>query len=304
MPSHDIRVMPPVVTLVKGGLGNQLFCYAAARALALRLGRPLALDIITGYRRDDYGRSYRLGRFPVQAEIAGPQWCLGGDTHSWRHRLARNGNKLLPLARRSYLAEKRRHGIELLTMANPPAGRRVYLNGYWQDERFFEKAADVIRAELAPPAPVTAEGLAVLKRIEASPLAVMVHVRRVRYSPKLGEDYYRRAAERFLAAKPGAHFFVFGDDLEWARAAIDFRGAPVEFVATPEATDELEDFYLMTRCGGAIIANSSFSWWGAWLGGPASSERLILSPSEGEGRLLAASRWQCIPCGLDTAAAG
>ncbi|HTJ78615.1 MAG TPA: alpha-1,2-fucosyltransferase [Rariglobus sp.] len=280
--------MPPVVTLVKGGLGNQLFCYAAARALALRLGRPLALDITTGYRRDDYGRSYRLGRFPIQAEIAGPEWCLGGDTHSWSHRLARNGNKLLPLTRRSYLAEKRRHGINLLTMADPPSGRRVYLNGYWQDERFFEASAGVIRDELTPPAPVTADGLAVLKRIEAVPFAVMVHVRRVRYSPKLGADYYHRAVEQCLAAEPGARFFVFGDDQEWARATIDFHGAPVEFVANPSAPDELEDFSLMTRCGGAIVANSSFSWWGAWLG---QASKRVWTPANAGFPLRPAAGW-------------
>lgn len=256
---------PPVVTLVKGGLGNQLFCYAAARALALRLGRPLALDIITGYRRDDYGRSFRLGRFPIQAEVARPEWCLGGDTHSWRHRLARNGNKLLPLARRSYLAEKRRHGVELLMLAQPSPSRRVYLNGYWQDERFFEDAAGVIRAELEPPAPVTAGGLETLRRIGEPGFSVMVHVRRVRYSPKLGADYYRSAVRQCLAVEPRARFFVFGDDLEWARTTIDFGGAPVEFVAN-QGADELEDFHLMTRCAGAIVANSSFSWWGAWLG--------------------------------------
>jgi hypothetical protein len=257
--------MPPVVTLIKGGLGNQLFCYATGRALALRLGRPLSLDITTGYRRDDYGRSYRLGQFPIVANIASPAWCLGGDTHSWQHRLARNYNKLLPLVRRSYLAENRRHGMELLTKAAPLGSHRVYINGYWQDERFFTAAEKVLRAELEPPAPRTLGGQETLRRIQEASFAVMVHVRRVRYSPRLHLDYYRNAVAQCLASVPGARFFVFGDDQEWARSYIDFAGASVEYVTNPGA-DELEDLYLMTRCGGAIVANSSFSWWGAWLG--------------------------------------
>jgi hypothetical protein len=288
----------PVVTLIKGGLGNQLFGYAAARALALRLGRPLALDITTGYRRDDYGRSYRLARFSIQAAIASPEWCLGGDTHSWSHRLARNGNKLLPLTRRSYLAEKRRHGPALLTQANPPAGRRVYLNGYWQDERFFAEAAEIIRAELTPPVPVTPFGLEVLRRIEAEPFPVMVHVRRVRYSPRLGADYYGRAVEQCRNKEPGARFFVFGDDLEWAKTAIDFGGSPAEFLANP-GSDELEDFYLMTRCRGAIVANSSFSWWGAWL----QKDGPVWTPATSGFPLRPASCWTPVENTLETLAA-
>jgi hypothetical protein len=57
---------PAVIAIVKGGLGNQLFIYAAARALALRTGRTLHLDTTRGYTNDDYGRSYRLNRFPIQ----------------------------------------------------------------------------------------------------------------------------------------------------------------------------------------------------------------------------------------------
>ncbi|OYV04492.1 MAG: hypothetical protein CFE26_16590, partial [Verrucomicrobiales bacterium VVV1] len=252
----------PVVSLIKGGLGNQMFCYAAGRALALRLARPLLLDTCTGFQRDDYGRAYRLNRFPIIAEEAPLAACLGGDTRAWSHKIARALSKWQRPASRSYLAEREGYTPELLEKAAPPASKLVYLNGYWQDEAFFAIAADRLRKELAPPVPTSEAAVSARKKILSAAVPVMVHIRRERYTPRLDEDYYNQSISACVAKFPEASFFVFGDDFGWAREKIVFEGSPVRFLDRV-GLDEIEDLHLMTCCRHAIVANSSFSWWGA-----------------------------------------
>jgi len=257
------EVRPPVVALIKGGLGNQLFCYAAGRALAHRLGRPLLLDVMTGFRRDGYGRRLRLDRFPVAAEFAPVGDCLGGDTRSLRHKLARGLARWQRPESRSYWAETA-VAPEAFVSLQPPA-KRIYLNGYWQDEAYFREVAGLLRQELVPPVPTAGKALAALGRISAAAAPVFVHVRRERYQPRLAEDYYAAAIRECLARVPDAAFFVFGDDAEWARRNLEFQGAPFEFL-DDQVPDEIDTLHLMAACRHAITANSSFSWWGAWLG--------------------------------------
>jgi len=257
------EVRPPVVALVKGGLGNQLFCYAAGRALAHRLGRPLLLDVMTGFRRDGYGRRLRLDRFPIAAEFAPVGVCLGGDTRALRHKLARGLARWQRPESRSYWAETA-VAPEAFVSLQPPA-KRIYLNGYWQDEAYFREVAGLLGQELAPPVPTAGEALAALGRISAAAAPVFVHVRRERYQPRLAEDYYAAAIRECLARVPDAAFFVFGDDAEWARRNLEFQGAPCEFL-DDQVPDEIDTLHLMAACRHAITANSSFSWWGAWLG--------------------------------------
>ncbi len=287
---------PTVIAAVKGGLGNQMFCYAAARALALRTGRDLLLDTLTGFRRDGYGRAYRLDRFPIAAREAPPGLCLGGDFRSPRHKLARAVARFLPKNHRAYIAEKRGSGPGQLTSL-APARRHLYLNGYWQNAAYFADCAATIRRELAPPAPPDPANRTLAGRIAAEPAPVFLHVRRVRYSPRLDAGYYRDAIARLrseLRHRP--RFFLFGDDLEWARTRLGLASDESEPVAhNPD--DELADLFLMSRCRHAIAANSSFSWWGAWLI-PPSPESLVLFPSTPGWPITPAPAWQTLPNSL------
>ncbi|MFD0892603.1 alpha-1,2-fucosyltransferase [Luteolibacter ambystomatis] len=255
----------PVVSLVKGGLGNQMFCYAAGRALALRLGRELQLDVRTGFQRDDYGRSYRLNRFPIIAAEASEKLCLGGDTRSWSHKLARTFSKLARPGSRSYVAEKEGITPAAFVRLTPAPDKPTYLNGYWQDETYFAHAADRLRKELAPPVPTSENALEARRLILSAATPVMLHIRRERYTPRLDEKYYNDCISACIDLFPDATFFVFGDDFAWAREHLVFEGASVRFLDRVGA-DEIEDLHLMTCCRHAIVANSSFSWWGAWLG--------------------------------------
>jgi hypothetical protein len=253
---------PRLIAILKGGLGNQLFIYAAARALALRTGRELVLDHRSGYQHDNYGRSYRLDRFRVPASLIDPAELPWRDLRDRRHKWRRHWNKLLPATWRDYVAERRRGDPrQLLQFASRRA--QVYLNGYWQREEYFADQRELIRRELTPPPPtlpaVTALGAAL-----AETDSVFLHVRRVRYQPLLPVTYYQAAIGAICEQVKTPTFYLFGDALEWAQRELDFHGHPTQPV-TLAGDDELADLWLMTQCRHAIIANSSFSWWGAWL---------------------------------------
>jgi hypothetical protein len=279
-----------VIGIVKGGLGNQFFIYAAARALALRTGRKLYLDTVRGYIGDAFGRSYRLDRFPIQAELMPESWRVAPSLRHLRHKLVRALSRFLPRDLRGYIAEKRRLGPEQLIQLKPKR-ERVTLLGYWQDEAYFAGQAEAIRRELTPTAPVDERNLRLGLEMAGTD-SVFLHVRRVRYTPCLGADYYQEAIDRVRSALPARHFYVLGDDLEWPRSNLNFHGDEVHYI-DHNYDNEIADLWLMTRCRHAIAANSSFSWWGAWLGEPREG-RLVFFPSEPGLPVHAARSWKTV----------
>ncbi|HEY8241205.1 MAG TPA: alpha-1,2-fucosyltransferase, partial [Kiritimatiellia bacterium] len=158
----------------------------------------------------------------------------------------------------------------------------VYLDGYWQSEKYFADAGGVIRREFALKEPPGPEVEALAARIRSVP-AVSVHVRRGDlaaatkkfqvYGPPLKPEYYEHCLREMAARVPGAHFFVFSDDAEWPRANLRFPW-PMTFV--PPNPRDFDDFRLMAMCRHHIIANSSFSWWAAWLADGA--DKIVFAP--------------------------
>jgi hypothetical protein len=277
-----------VIAIPKGGLGNQLFIYAAARALALRTGRTLYLDATRGYTKDDYGRSYRLNRFPIQAEPMPEAWRIAPTLKHPRHKIIRTLNKFLPRAQRTYFGEQRHTPPTQLTTLQPRRDR-ITLLGYWQNEAYFADHAATIRRELTPPAPTDDKNRALGEKFAASE-SVFLHFRRVQYWNLLGRDYYQAAIDAARAKLSNPHFVLFGDDLNWPQQHLDFRGASVELIAH-NSGDELADLWLMSRCRHAVVANSSFSWWGAWLG-DTKADRLVFAPTQVGHPIAMSDRWQ------------
>lgn len=277
-----------VIAIVKGGLGNQLFIYAAARALALRTGRTLHLDTTRGYTKDDYGRSYRLNQLPVQAEPMPEAWRIAPTLKHPRHKIIRTLNKLLPRNQRSYFGEQRHSPPTQLTALQPHRAR-ITLLGYWQNEAYFADHAAAIRAELTPPAPNDPANRTLGEKFAACD-SVFLHFRRVRYWNLLGRDYYQSAIDATLAKLATPHFVLFGDDLNWPQQNLDFRGASTQSVAH-NSGDEVADLWLMSRCRHAVVANSSFSWWGAWLG-DTHVGRTVFAPAQVGHPITMPDRWQ------------
>ncbi len=147
------------------------------------------------------------------------------------------------------------------------------MEGYWQSYKYFEKFAGQIRAELTPSQPPQGANLLLAQTI-AQKNSVSVHIRRGDYVSNLvassvhgfvGLAYYELALERISREIDSPHFFVFSDDLPWARENLKFP-CDVTFVDHNSGAAAYEDLRLMSLCKHHVMANSSFSWWAAWLG--------------------------------------
>ena len=164
-------------------------------------------------------------------------------------------------------------------------GSQTALFGYFQSERYFSAIAGSLRDWFSPREPFGGAAADVLSRIEASRLPISVHVRRGDYlNPGaaefhgiLGETYYREALGRLEAGVgPEAELFVFSDDAAAAEQALNFvpKSRLNHVCGDPERP--WEDIGLMARCRHHLIANSSFSWWGAWLN--RSPDKVVVAP--------------------------
>lgn len=284
-----------ITVRVQGGLGNQMFIYAAGRSWALSNNTELALDMINGgYGADErFGRSYGLGNYKIVATSADRKTIAkhrpATRGYYWRRKL----NSLLPLRLRSLILEPRRYNPLL-----PHAQLRkdAYLAGYWQREEYFRKYAHEIRQELQLGSPMGSEIQTLADRLRNGP-SVFVHIRRQEYGYKLTPEYYRSAVELVSSSVPSAKFFVFGDDATWARAQLTLPSDTC-YMDDLILRSEIEDLWLMTQCKHAIIANSSFSWWGAWL---RNSEEcaLTIAPANWGYAGQAIQEWHTLSCSME-----
>jgi hypothetical protein len=272
-----------VVVIVKlfGGVGNQLFQYAAARRLALMHHTELKLDIT--HLTHEAVRPYRLNPFRIREVLATPQEVaeLKGTAKKGLERVVfRAGQKMKPYYRRSVFAERHLKPFDPNILKTP---KDVYMHGYWQSEKYFAEIQELIRHEFTVKYEQDAPNRSMAKEI-ANVDSVSIHVRRGDYvsDPKTNRfhgtcdlDYYFRSVE-FIAEKvPSIQFFVFSDDPEWVTGNLKLR-YPSTVVTLNGPSKGYEDLRLMSMCRHNIIANSSFSWWGAWLN--PNPDKLVLGP--------------------------
>lgn len=253
-----------IVVRLDGGLGNQMFQYAAGRAAALAGARELWLDP-RGIAARGNGRRYGLDAFSLE-----PRFLSARDRLLIR---AATGARL-PAAVRGIAAAlggRRWQIVREGAAAIPPEGDLV-LEGYWQAPAWFAGAEAALDHDFAFRAPPSAAVAAWATRIRAAE-SVAVHVRRGDYvsSPEvravhnaLEPAYYALAGEALRQRVGQGTFFVFSDDPDWAEAHIRLPG-PTTTVRHEGTVAAHDDMRLMSLCRHAIIANSSFSWWGAWL---------------------------------------
>jgi Glycosyl transferase family 11 len=242
---------------LKGGLGNQLFQWALACALAER-GHRVVIDprlVLQGPRRFELAelcRRYRVSVAPSRGlTLAGR---LGLSRTATGYRLVREPQfRYWP-------------GIESL------AGRSL-LDGYWQSPRYFTRVSSPVRASVHSfaKAMLSAAGRELHDQIGRERASVSIHVRRGDYVTKpsasellgfVGETYLARAVGE-MRSRGATRFYVFSDDLDWVKG--HFVADDMHIVTRTMSVAAAGELALMTACQGHIVANSSFSWWGAWL---------------------------------------
>ena len=263
-----------IVVKLTWGLGNQMFQYAAGRALALRHQTQLLLDT-RAFAKQSL-REFSLDRFSIQVSVA-----TAKDLHQW------------PSWSRKPSAWLQRLGISTNRYKQPtfsfdPSWNAVsdntMIEGYFQSEKYFSEIKSILRQEFLPKSMPTGANRD-FEMLITSTESVMIHIRRGDYvsNPKALKthglcsiSYYENALDQIYSKVKDPHFFIFSDDLDWVADNLHLRG-DVAYVSGNISFPEI-DLYLMSRCKHFVLANSSFSWWGAWLGGDEKSMRIAPRP--------------------------
>jgi hypothetical protein len=255
---------------LQGGLGNQLFQYAVARALSEHYQVGFALDK-SWFDQSLEGvtpRTFQLDLLNIDniVDSNGP--------------FPKKPNRLRQFLQSTFsnrpfvYYQKNAFSFDptLFNLRNA-SNRDIYLYGYWQGFGYIEAIRPILQKEFQLRSGVSSHYQPLLKQINHSD-SVMLHIRRGDYvaSPSAAQfhrvlslNYYLNAIKAIQAAQPDAHYFVFSDDLPWAKAAMP-NTIPITYVEHAlELDDAAQELQLMYACKHHVIANSSLSWWGAWL---------------------------------------
>lgn len=268
-----------------GGLGNQMFQYACARALALHLNLPLKFNI-DHFDSHNTHNGFELERvFGLKLDTA--------DSKELRNILGWGRNE--PIIRRilskpllswfagqHFLSEPHfRYWSKLYDRAR----KGGYLHGYWQSELYFADHADQIRADFTFNKELHGHNLQIAQLISKR-TAISIHVRRGDYVSNRDAhslhgtcppEYYHSAIQALLEKCPDAHLFAFSDDPGWVCQILQPRYPNLTIVKHNKGVESHNDMRLMSMCNHHVIANSSFSWWGAWLN--PRPDKMIIAPA-------------------------
>ena len=294
-----------IVAKLSGGLGNQMFQYASAIAVAEHFECECKFDL-DWFDSSTLHNGLEIHKvFGVELPRATPvdtKTVLG-----WKYPIIMAlgprvlSEKISFFTKQLILTE---HAFSDFFKKKAEKGRDVYMAGYWQSEDYFLDKQSIIRSAFQ--FEVTANATEYKSKIVDSRHSVSMHIRRGDYvtdkksNDLLGVcsvDYYRQAAndlEKRIGEKPT--YFVFSDDLKWAKEQFGFL-EQIEFVSGNDGANSYLDMYLMSLCKHHIIANSSFSWWGAWLS--SSENKIVYAPTpwfnQGEPiRAICPSQWSLL----------
>jgi Glycosyl transferase family 11 len=269
-----------IISNIIGGLGNQMFQYAAGRARSLKLDVPLKLDTrdFSGYQLHQGFELYRL--FNCCAEIvtnADLTKTLGWQKSKLAQRILRKP-QLKQFRYKNYVVEPHFNYWRDISQLKG----NIYLDGYWQSEQYFIEFADKIRVDFTFKLPFSEKNAEIAKQISQAN-AVSLHVRRGDYVTNrknvfLGVcslEYYQKAISQIKAKLDSPVFFVFSDDIDWAKNNLNLDKSSV-FISHNKNVESYNDMRLMSLCKHNIIANSTFSWWGAWLN--SNPNKIVITP--------------------------
>jgi len=269
-----------IITKLIGGLGNQMFQYAAGRRAAHFNNTLLKLDI-TGYEKQTgiTPREYMLHIFNIQENFSSINEINGLKNNSFIRKVFRKINPFFQ--NNSYIKEKYFHfDPSILNI-----GDNSYLEGYWVSEKYFKDIENVIRKEFTfknKPDVVNKKTINRIRNCES----ISIHIRRGDYvsDPKTNQfhgvcdlNYYHQAIKYMTSKITNPYFFFFSDDPKWCKANLRLE-YPTIYISHNLGKKDYEDMRLMSECQHNIIANSSFSWWGAWLN--QNKNKIVIAPKK------------------------
>jgi hypothetical protein len=262
------------VVCIWQGLGNQMFQYAFAKSLEIKTGRRVFIDIeclekkaIGDMFGSDKVRNYGLGNFNISLkQVNRLKRCCWNYTQGdkWYYEII---DILLDKGKYpyKYLSQKGYKDISLPVPAFEDIAPNNYIKGWFQSESYFKNIRDVLLREFEPKNKI--EFPVKLLNIILNNNSVSIHIRRGDYKKSkmmLDKSYYKKAIELISGKISNPIWIVFSDDIEYVKSNYNFNG-DVLFVDGSYGLEDFEQLILMSKCKNNIIANSTFSWWGAWL---------------------------------------
>ncbi len=262
-----------IIIRIHGGLGNQMFQYALGLALSEAHGTALKIDSSYLASVNQSGRDFRLHGFSVT-----PVEATAAEIRSYTGTMQKILDHVRPASVKKRIMEKTA-GFDpnILTMKNS------YFDGHFQSEQYFKGHEVTVRKNFTLKDPFGPAAQKIARHIRSAQHATSVHIRRGDYVtiPKVARvhgvlplTYYEAAMQKVVEYAPNAHFFISSDDIGWAKDNFS-KKYPITFVSSPEISD-CEELTLMGLCAHHIIANSTFSWWGAWLN--PKPEKIVIAP--------------------------
>ncbi len=271
-----------IVVKLIGGLGNQLFQYAAGTALANYHKTELYLDL-SYLNADTNGaytkRKFELDKFNIQSKIADAGILRNFNFNE--NKVSVKLKKLLPGLFSKMIFNEHQFNFHSNFLKFPAT---TYLNGYWQSEKYFNSFRGKLLSEIMLRSPFSEGAVAIAKNIQCAN-SVSLHVRRGdfvslksanHFHGHLELDYYKLAFEKISSKIKNPTFFVFSDDMDWCKANFDFISSKEFIDGESNGITTHEELILMSYCKHNIIANSSFSWWGAWLN--QNANKVVIAP--------------------------
>lgn len=271
-----------IVVREMGGLGNQMFQYAAGLYYAQRYGAEMSLTVEPDRNSLSHGypRPFLLSNFCISKP-----WHIRSRANSFIQRAARRSNvadTVLKLVGIEFLTEREADYYKFQEDLNITAGtRRVHLEGYFQTSRLVDSVSEMLRKEFSFRNEATGVNRELLDQISDTTNAVSLHIRRGDYTVAksnmalLPLSYYECSIRQMSDRIADPTFFVFSDDMDFARQNLP-RDINAVYVGHNDGSHADEDLRLMSSCRHHIIANSTFSWWGAWLN--ARNNKIVISP--------------------------
>lgn len=257
-----------IIVKLMGGLGNQMFQYAAGKTLSLKHATPLLIDT-TFLNQAPNGaytkRELELTVFDMPLVLSNEKQLKQFEVP--KSRFQRIMQQVMPLRKSFRYAAERGMGYQSFFESLPA---NTYLDGFWQNERYFENQREVLLNEFRPKEKMPPE-IEKYAQLIQSKTTLSLHVRRGDYvTLQSAKDFhgvcdmtYYQKALALMAEKVGNfQVLIFSDDIAWCKQNFENNGG-IDFVE--HKCNAVWDLMLMSMCNHNIIANSSFSWWGAWL---------------------------------------
>ena len=273
-----------IVVKIFGGLGNQLFQYAFGRRLALERNTELYFDssIYSQSSGSSFTkRDFELNVFTINGKIADEK-ILSQFSQSKFNKLFNEFIIRSPFIKSAnYLREPHFQFYQNAMKI----GKQVYVNGYWQSEKYFSTIRNQLLTELIPSSSLSSESRSIYEDMQLHN-AISLHIRRGDYITDPTNqsiyhtctlDYYSKAIDYICSKVQLPKFYVFSDDVEWVKSNLKINHQ-IHFIEHNKGKKSYQDLILMSKCKHNIIANSSFSWWGAWLN--QHENKLVIAPKK------------------------